>query len=367
MGDFTFASGTVIPNLVLAYESYGKLSATKDNVILLNHALTGSHHAHGFCDTLPEAGSFWKTENHAGWWDLMIGPGRPIDTERYFVICPNFLGGCYGSTGPASIAPDGEPWGSRFPMVTTADQAHAHLQILDALGIERFHIIAPSAGGLVGLTASCLYPERIKGLLLIGVSDKPSIEHQLSVFEQILAIELDENYCEGRYALDKPPLRGLALARIICHKLFVNQAGLAKRARKGISDRKGLLTWYLPERNTESYMLHQGSKFALRFDANSYIRIVHMWANFDLATQTGMRNNREALSILAKHQIPVLLFAISSDSCFMPREISAFHRRMKAIGIASEYHCIKSEKGHDSFLLEPELYDSEIRAFLQGK
>lgn len=364
LGDFTFDSGETLPNVQLAYECYGTLNEAKDNAILLNHALTGSHHAHGWCDSLPEADPLWMPENFAGWWDLMIGPGKPLDTDKYFIICANYLGGCYGSTGPSSLAPDGKPWGGRFPLVTARDQARAQIQFLDSLGIDRFRLVAPSVGGLCGIVSATLYPERVSGLLLIGVGYQISIEHRLSVFEQILSIELDDKFEAGNYALDNPPLRGLALARIICHKLFVDQSQLDKRARKGVVQKSDMLNWYQATRNTESYMLHQGTKFARRFDANSYLRIINMWGSYDLAQLCDKESADECFAVLAKHQIPVQMFSISTDYCFTPTEIEAYYQRLVEQGVKAHYHRIESEKGHDSFLLEPALYEAEIKRFL---
>ena len=364
LGDFTFDSGETLPGIVLAYETYGALAPDAGNAILLFHALTGSHHAHGYNDNLPEAGEFWQPENYEGWWDRMIGPGKPLDTEKYFIVCANFLGSCYGSSGPTSTAPDGRPWGSRFPLVTANDQARAQVRLLEGLGISRFNIVGPSVGGMLSLATAHMYPERVRSVIIIGASCSPPIEHKLSVFEQILAIELDPKYRAGLYPSADPPARGLALARIICHKLFVYQRGLEKRARKGVCDRRGMLEWYTPSRNTESYMLHQGTKFAKRFDANSYIRIVNMWAGFDLPTLAGVRSLDEAFACYARHGIPFSLFSIDTDCCFTPRGISHFYRRLVKNGVQAEYTKIHSLKGHDSFLLEPELYEKGICAYL---
>lgn len=364
LGDFAFESGEVLPGMALAYETYGTLAQDKGNAILLFHALTGSHHAHGYNDELPEAGTFWQPENYEGWWDAMIGPGKPLDTDRYFIVCANYLGSCYGSSGPTSIAPDGKPWGSRFPLVSANDQARAQVQLLEGLGIERFAIVGPSVGGMLSLAITALYPERVRSVIIIGASCAPPIEHKLSVFEQILAIELDEKYHAGRYALEEPPRRGLALARIICHKLFVYQKGLEKRARRGVSDSQGMLEWYTPTRNTESYMLHQGTKFAKRYDANAYIRIVNMWASFDLPALAGAADMDAVFARYAQYGIPFLIFSIDTDCCFTPRGISLFHRRLLKNGVSSRYIRISSRKGHDSFLLEPELYEEGISGAL---
>lgn len=365
LGDFRFESGDTVPNCVLAYETYGTLSPDKGNAVLLFHALTGSHHAHGFNDSLPEAGEFWQPENYAGWWDRMIGPGKPLDTDRFFIVCANFLGGCYGSSGPASTAPDGQPWGSRFPLVTAADQAHAQVRLLESMGVERFAIVGPSVGGMLSLALTHLYPHKVRSVIIIGAGSAPPIEHRLSVFEQILAIELDSKYRAGLYPLNDPPRRGLALARIICHKLFVYQRGLEKRAKRGVdSSRHGMLEWYTPTRNTESYMLHQGVKFALRFDANAYIRIVNMWANFHVSKVAGGLSEEDVFRGYAAHRIPFLLYSIDTDCCYTPRAVSSFYRRLLKCGVQAQYHCIHSGKGHDSFLLEPELYETGIRELL---
>lgn len=364
IGSFTFAAGVTLPDVQLAYETYGTLNADKSNAILLFHALTGSHHAHGWNDNLPEAGDFWQPEYFQGWWDLMIGEGKPLDTNKYFIICINYLGSCYGSTGPTSPAPDGKPWASRFPLVTAQDQAHAQIKVLDYYGIDRFAIVGPSLGGQLALTLTALYPERVKSVLLIGTSYETPIDHKLSVFEQIMAVEMDPAYEAGNYALDKQPWRGVALARIICHKMFVYQKGLSKRAKKALPDRRGMLTWYTPTQNTESYMLYQGVKFSKRFDANAYIRIMDMWAKFDLPAFTGKKNLDEVCRVYAQHDIPFMIFSISTDCCFTPSDIARFARRMKKNGVRADYKCIKSQKGHDSFLLEPELYAADIAALL---
>ena len=365
LGDFTFHSGETLPDIQLAYETYGTLNEDKSNAILLFHALTGSHYAHGYNDNLPEAGTFWQPENHQGWWDRMIGPGKPLDTERFFIICANYLGSCYGSSGPTQTAPDGEPWGSRFPLTDGNDQARAQIQLLDHFGIERFAIVAPSLGGMLALTLAALYPERVRSMVIIGAAHRPAINHKLEFFEQVLAIELDPAYRAGRYPLSDPPNRGLALARIISHKLFVYQDGLEKRARKGICDSKGMLTWYQPSRNTESYMLHQGTKFAKRFDANAYIRIVNLWAGYDLPAFTGMANTDEVFRLYARHNIRFLLFSIDTDYCFTADAIEEFHQELTRNGVSSVHTRIQSEKGHDSFLLEPDLYADGLAEYLK--
>lgn len=366
-GDFTLDSGILLPAARLAYETYGTLDGKASNAILLFHALTGSQHAHGYNPQVPGVEPLWQQENHEGWWDAMIGPGRPLDTDRYFIVCANLLGSCYGSSGPYALHPDGQPWSARFPLVTAADQARIQTALLAHLGIERFHVIGPSVGGLAGLALTALFPEKVKGFISIGSGFKPLIEHQLSVFEQILAIELDPLFLAGRYPLDAPPRRGLALARIIGHKAFVYQQGLESRARAATGERYGMLSWYTPTRNTQSYMLHQGTKFARRFDANAYLRLADMWINFDLPKQTGSPTLEAALAGCRREQVPFLVFGIDTDACFPQEAQRAFTEELRRAGLPAELQLVRSQKGHDSFLLEPELYAEAIARFLEKR
>lgn len=358
---------TVLAGAQLAYETYGALNTDKSNAILLFHALSGSQHAHGLNPSVDGIGDLWRAENHEGWWDYMIGDRKPLDTGKYFIICVNYLGSCYGSTGPMSICPeDGKPWSARFPWVSAADQAHAHVQLLDALGIEKLQLVGPSVGGLIALSFAVLYPERVKGVVSIGAGYKASIEHQLSLFEQICAIELDEKFCAGAYALEYPPSRGLALARIIGHKSFVYQEGLAKRARAIVGQSSDLLCHYVPKTTAQSYMIHQGEKFAKRFDANAYIRIADMWASFDICAQQGVESFDEAIEPIRRHNIPFLIFSIDSDACFRPQEQEDFAAKLANNDIPTQLCLIESIKGHDSFLLEPELYAEALEEHLEG-
>ncbi len=367
-GSFTLRNGAVLNDVRVAYEQYGTLAPQKDNVILLFHAFTGSQHAYGYNPEVPGVNHFWKEENHEGWWNSIIGPGRPLDTDKYCIICANYLGSCYGTTGPMDACPaDGLPYGSRFPRVEVADQAALQALLLDRLGIEKVHLVGPSIGGLIALSFACLYPERMKSFISIGSCYKSSVEHRLSAFEQILAIELDENFKGGDYYSGPLPKRGLALARIIAHKLFVDQEALEKRARKDVGGQYGMLTWFHPTRSTQSYMLHQGTKFAERFDANAYIRIADMWGEFDIRDHTPEGTFQAALAGFKKTGIPALIFSIDTDFAYQPKDQEDFARQLKSCGIEVEYHTIRSDKGHDSFLLEPELYAEPIRRVLKGR
>ena len=248
-----------------------------------------------------------------------------------------------------------------------ADQARLQALLLDSLGIERVHLMGPSVGGLIALSFACQFPERVRSFISIGSGYRASIEHRLSLFEQILAIELDPDFQGGDYYRGPAPKKGLAFARIIGHKSFVYQAGLEQRARKDVGGNYGLLTWMTPTRSTQSYMLHQGTKFAERFDANSYIRIADMWAEFDIRDHTPDGTFQTALEGFRRAGIPALIFSIDTDCCFRPAEQQDFAAQLEAAHIPTEFHTIASTKGHDSFLLEPELYAEPIRRILAAR
>ena len=362
---FRTDSGVVIPKVSIAYEVYGTLNEKASNAVLLFHALTGSQHAHGWNDKVPGTGTLWRPENYEGWWDRMIGPGKPLDTEKYCIICANYLGSCYGTTGPTSPHPDdGQPWGGRFPHVTVGDQARLMATLLDRLGIDRVTLVGPSVGGLVALQFAVSYAPRVKCLISVGSGYRASIERRLSTFEQILAIELDPDFNAGNYYSGPGPQKGLAFARIIGHKAFVYQEGLERRARREVGDSCGMLSWLKPTRSTQSYMLHQGTKFALRFDANAYLRIADMWSEFDICDNAVSGSFTDALAPCAQQKIPFLVFSIDTDCCFRPAEQETFVQLLQEAGVTTEFHTITSEKGHDSFLLEPELYAEPLQRFL---
>lgn len=363
---FTLSDGQLLNGVCVAYETYGELDDNAGNAVLLFHALSGSQHAWGWNPDVPGTHGLWKEENHTGWWNHLIGPGKPFDTDQYFVVCANYLGGCYGTTGPMSPHPDdGGPWGSRFPAVTIQDQAAIQARLLDALGIERAAVAGPSVGGLAALSFAVQFPERTKCVISIGSGYKASIEQRLSLFEQALAIELDPNFNVGDYYGGEAPKRGLALARIIGHKSFVYQEGLEARARKEIGNDCGMLSWTKLTRSTQSYMLHQGTKFAERFDANTYLRVVNMWAEFDIREQEQTDSFTRALMPCARGKVPFLVFSIDTDCCFKQAEQEDFHQQLLDAGVPSEFHLVHSGKGHDSFLLEPELYADAIGEFLR--
>ncbi len=354
--------GAVLPGITLAYETWGKLNADRTNAIFLFHALSGSHHAVGFNPQIEGVGELWQAEMHEGWWENMVGPGKAIDTDKFFVICANYLGGCYGSTGPASIDPATEkPWGALFPAVTAADQVEVFTYLLDHFRIDVLHaVVGPSVGGLIALTFATRFPERVKNVIVIASGYKTTVLNRLHLFEQILAIENDPHFNGGDYYAGEAPLYGLVLARMISHKTFVHLDAIEKRARQDIVQPNDVLAWYRVRDQFQSYMLHQGKKFVKRFDANTYLRIIDMWSRYD-ATQEGDAETPHDLFERARLAGQKwLVFSIDSDFCFFPEEQAELVKHLEEAKVDVMHISVHSDKGHDSFLLEPDLYTPHI-------
>ena len=364
---FPLRDGGTLPQVRIAYETWGELNAEKSNAILVCHALSGSHHAAGRNASIEGVGQLWQEEMHAGWWDDMIGPGKAIDTKKHFVICANYLGGCYGSTGPGSVNPEtGRHWGSSFPAVTATDQVNALALLLDELGIGALHaIVGPSVGGLVALSITTRLPERVRNVIAIASGFKTTVLNRLILFEQILAIENDPHFNGGDYYEGEAPTYGLALARMISHKTFVHLNSIERRARKDVVQPDDVLAWYKVRDQFQSYMLHQGKKFVQRFDANTYLRIIDLWSRFD-ATLEGDAETPAALfqrSRAANQRW--LVFSIDSDFCFYPEEQAELVKHLERAKVDCMHITVHSEKGHDSFLLEPNLYTPHIAWMLE--
>lgn len=355
---FPLQNGAVLPGFTLAYETYGQLNAEKSNAILLFHALTGSHHAAGWCEDVPEAGGRWNEELREGWWQEFIGPGLALDTDKHFVICANFLGGCYGSTGPASVHPEtGRPWGAAFPHLAVADVVRSQELLLDHLGIEQLHaVMGPSIGGLMALHFATRCPHRARLVVSLASGGRTTVLNRLVLFEQILAIENDPHFNGGNYYGQALPLYGLALARMISHKTFVHLDTIERRAGTEVRQPEDQLSWYRLRDNVESYMLYQGKKFVSRFDANTYLRLCEMWSSFDPLRDAGVESWTALLRPCAAAGMRFLVFSIDSDFCFYPEEQAALVQHLRNAGVSVHYHTVHSDKGHDSFLLEPELY-----------
>ena len=351
--------------VTLAYETFGTLNEAKDNAVLVFHALSGSQHLAGFNPSVSGVGERWNTECQTGWWDDFVGPGKIIDTDRFFVVCANYLGGCYGSTGPSSINPEtGKEYGGDFPQISFGDIVDSQLPLYDELGIETFHAaIGSSLGGMLVLNFATRYPERVNRVVPVACGLESTTLTRVHNLEQILAIENDPNYINGHYYDGPAPLRGLALARMISHKTFVSLQAMEARMVDKCEQEQDEFSWYKIRTPLESYILHQGRKFLRRFDANTYLYLVAGWTNFNLARDFGTNDYRDVFADCT-HQ-DYLVFSIDSDCCFYPEEQEFLRDKLAESNIAIEYVSVSSDKGHDSFLLEPDLYAEPIKRMLE--
>ena len=359
-------AGAQLPQFTLAYETYGTLNAKRDNAILLFHAMTGSHHAAGFNGDVAGVGDRWMPEMHDGWWDGFIGPGLALDTDKFFVICANYLGGCYGSTGPTSPKSDGEIWGADFPAIRLADIVDSQLELVKSLDVETLHAaVGASIGGLLALSLATRHPQRVRNVVPIATGVETSITTRLLNFEQINAIEIDPKFRGGAYDLDDPPVEGLALARRIAHKTFRSLGSLKADSLEVNISNAPPFGWYEMNASVESYMLYQGEKFVARFDANSYLRILDAWQWFDIARE-GRASNVSDLFLRCREQ-KFLVFSIDSDLSFPPAQQGRLVEILEDAGVETVWITVHSGKGHDSFLLEPKLYAPHLRALLMGE
>ncbi|WP_075080546.1 homoserine O-acetyltransferase MetX [Terrimicrobium sacchariphilum] len=362
---FELRCGDRLEEFTLAYETYGSLNADRSNAILVFHAMTGSQHAAGFNPVVPGLDGRWTEEMFGGWWENFIGPGLAIDTDKYFVVCANYLGGCYGSTGPASPRHSGgERWGADFPPIRISDIVDSQMRLLDHLGIETLHAaVGASIGGFLTLSLATRYPERVRTVVPIATGPSTTMLQRLMNFEQIAAIEQDPEFANGHYTAQ--PLRGLASARRTAHKTFVSLHHLRERARGELVVSAPPFGWYQINHPVESYMFHQGEKFAARFDANSYLRILDAWQWFDLVAEGHASSYKELFSRCRDQRY--LVFSIDSDGSFEPAEQGRLVHHLEAAEVPVTWISVHSSKGHDAFLLEPALFTPHLSHILAGK
>lgn len=364
---FEFRCGRTLENVEIAFETYGTLNEDSSNAILIFHAFSGSQHVAGFNPGVRD-NPLWTRECEAGWWDPFVGPGRAFDTEKYFIVCANYLGGCYGSTGPTTIDPaTGKPYGSTFPNVTVNDVVRSQALLLDKLGIEQLlAVVGPSTGGLGSVSFATMYPERVRLVIPIATGVKTTVLNRIILLEQILAIENDPRFKSGEYYETGAPDTGLALARMISHKTFVHLDAIERRAGKDVVQPGDRFSWYQAHDHVESYMLHQGKKFTNRFDANTYLRICEMWSRYDPVLEGDAADSLELFSRSRDAGHHYLVFSIDEDYCFYPEEQAALVEELKNAEVPHLFLTVHSEKGHDSFLLEPDLYTPHIQVMLQN-
>lgn len=348
IGDVSLESGTVLPQTILGYETWGTLNEGGDNAILVLHALTGDTHvSRGLVssDTDEKARSSAETP---GWWAGIVGPGCVIDTEKYFVVSPNLLGGCYGSTGPASIAPDGKPWGSRFPQVTIRDTVHAEALLTKQLGITSYkYVIGASLGGARSIEWAATYPELVRGCAVIASSPTSTADVIAWAHTQNLAIKSDPAFAGGDYYGTEGPVTGLGIARRIAHTTYRSAAELNFRFGREAQDGENPLPAHGEPRGRyaiESYLDYQAKKLVGRFDANSYLAINEALISHDVT-----RGRGTLAESLAHTDCHWLVIYVDSDRLFFPSESVVLAAELPGDVEAKAIH---SASGHDGFLIE---------------
>ena len=363
---FRLTNGAYLEEVTIAYEYYGVLNKEGSNAILVFHALTGSQHAAGYNPKVQLAPEYWSEECWLGWWDDFIGPGKMLDSERYCIICANYLGGCYGSTGPSTLMPNKTIlYGNNFPAISATDIVESQIRLLDHLGVKTLHaVVGGSTGGMLALNLAVRHPSRVQRVIPIAAGLQVDTLQQLHILEQIFAIERDGNFSGGDYYNSRPPIAGLMLSRMIAHKSFVSLSALTERAGREIREFHHYFNFHTMHSALESYMIHHAEKFAKRFDANSYLRILEMWLTFDLLKEYRAKSFVK-LFARCQHQ-RFLIFSIDSDVCFYPERQAELVAVLKEAHLPATHITVHSDKGHDSFLLEPELYYPYLRYILES-
>ncbi len=347
-------SGLELAPLKIAYETYGSLNDDRSNAILLLHALSGDAHAAGY----------HEGDDRPGWWDIMVGPGKAFDTDRYYLVCSNVIGGCRGTTGPASLDPKtGQRYGMRFPVVTVPDMVRAQKMLVDHLGIRRLLAVAGgSMGGMQALEWVTAYPEVVDSCISIATTHRHS--PQQIAFNEVgrQAILRDPNWCGGDYYDRTAPDAGLAVARMIGHITYLSDGSMHEKFGRRLRDKEVYGFDFTMDFEVESYLKHQGEVFTQRFDANTYLYITKALDYFDLA------NGRGTL-VEAFREVPpemrFLVIAFSSDWLYPPYQSKEIVRAIKGNGLDCTYLEIRSDFGHDAFLLEAQQQTHLITHFLE--
>lgn len=344
--------GRTLAPIDVAYETYGELNEAGDNAVLICHALSGNAHVAGY--NSPD-------DRKPGWWDIMVGPGKGIDTNKYFVICSNFLGGCSGTTGPSSINPaTGKRYGLEFPIITIADMVRVQKLLLDKLGIkELLAVIGGSIGGMQVLQWAIEYPEFVKAAIPIATTTH--LGAQSIAFDAVgrNAILADPNFTAGQYTNGNSPNRGLAIARMIGHITYLSEQGMREKFGRQLRDADNYSYDFNSEFAVETYLDYQGQSFVERFDANSYLYITKAADYFDLGKDYGSLKNA-----FANTKCRFLVISFASDWLFTPAQSRAIVDALVANDKDVSFCNIASPYGHDAFLLEPKILGSFISGFL---
>ena len=333
-------SGTKLGPITLAYETYGELNKDRSNAILILHALSGDAHV---------AGRHAANDPKPGWWDNAVGPGKAFDTDKYFVLCANVIVGCQGSTGPSSTDPHtGKPYGLTFPVVTVADMVETQRMLLDHLGIEKLlTVTGGSMGGMQALQWAVSYPDRVRSATILAATARVSAQSIALNEVARQAIYADPNWKKGDYYGGERPNVGLALARMIGHITYLSEASMREKFGRRLQEREQYGYEFATEFRVENYLKHQGHKFTSRFDANTFLYITKAIDYFDLSW--GLPNLAQAF---AKVTSKFLVVSYSSDWLYPPAESEELVRALLQNSVDATYVEIKSDYGHDAFLLE---------------
>jgi len=346
------SSGEVLERVDVVYETLGTLSPARDNAVLVCHALSGDAHVAGRRESDPEV---------VGWWDAFVGPGKAIDTDRYFVVASNVLGGCSGTTGPSSIDPrTGKPYGLAFPIVTIEDMVEVQARLLDSLGIERLlAVVGGSMGGMQALAWAKWHPRRVASVLAVATTWR--LAAQAIAFNEVgrTAILGDSAFADGAYYDGPQPKHGLAIARMIGHITYLSDESMREKFGRRLRDRDAHAFEFVTEFEVESYLAYQGKRFTERFDANTYLYMTKAMDYFDLIGQDG-----SLADALRGTPSRWLVLSFSSDWLFPTYQSRELVDALRCVGARVSYAEIPSPYGHDAFLLEPEQQYRYISSFL---
>jgi homoserine O-acetyltransferase len=352
--------GQSLAGVQIAYETYGQLNAAGDNAILICHATTGDQYV----------ASRHPITGKPGWWDKMVGPGKPIDTDRFFVICPNVLGSCMGTTGPGSLAADGQPYGLRFPVITIRDMARAHIALLDGLGVGRLYaVVGGSMGGMQALSLSINWPTRVARVLALATTGAMPVQN--IAFQEVgrQAIMADPDWQGGAYYnTGRAPDAGLAVARMAAHITYLSEATLSEKFGRRLQDRDAKSFGFGADFQVESYLRYQGESFTGRFDANSYLYITRAMSYFDLAEERGVVGDHGVAARLAQAFAGALarycVVSFDTDWLYPTAESRKIAHALNAAGAPVSFMELAAPFGHDSFLLDVPALDGVIAGFL---
>lgn len=348
------ASGERLSPLTVAYETYGELNAARSNAVLVCHALTGDQYV---ASSNPMTG-------RPAWWPRIVGPGKPIDTNRFFVICTNGLGGCMGTSGPASFHEDGRPFGLRFPILTIADMVRAQSMLIEALEIpDLFCVIGGSIGGMQALQWAAAYPKRVHSCVPIATAARHSAQNIAFYEVGRQAIMADPEWRAGDYLAEgSRPAKGMSVARMAAHITYLSEQALQRKFDRALQGRDSVSFGFDADFQVESYLRHQGQSFVDRFDANSYLYMTRAADYFDLAGDFGGSLPRA----FQDSQTRFCVFSFSSDWHYPPNSNKQIVRSLIAAGAEASYLEIETDKGHDAFLLEEPTFEAALSGFIDS-